>query len=107
MSSPYPQVPELDWMRDMADRYLDRSDLQDQGERLMNAYKYLLWSRRYHAIDPSDKEGKEICNRFLMKYHHATFRIPLSKFEQDLIEEGFKRHKRRIATHKSKQQAAT
>lgn len=95
----YPAVPELKWLRDMADQFLGRLDIaHEQGETMMNLYKYLLWSRRYQLIPSGfDRQGSQIAYGFLTKYHRLVYGLPVSRSEQEDIDRAHKQHKHRLA----------
>ncbi len=101
--APYPLVPQLDWLRDLADEMESFDDGKGNtedllAERLRNLYRYNLWSRRYALINSGvDRQGSEICSAFLTKYHRLVFDIPATVQEQELIEKGYKMHKARLA----------
>lgn len=94
----YPKVPELDWLRELVDGVADDLILGqgDNADRLMDLYKYILWSRRYALTDPNSDEHL-VAFGFVVKYHARVFEVPVTPEKQksiDIAETQYKRLKR-------------
>lgn len=111
--APYPAVPDLDFLRDLADAMEESPafkaaleseswDGTDLIEKVRGAYRYLLWSRRCFLLNyAADPEGNDIAFGMMLKYSRVIFDIKSSKAEDELIEASFRRHKERIARFKA------
>jgi len=107
---PYPLIPQLDWLRELADDLDEDGQITklgylynpEEAEKVRAAYWYIVWSRRTYLVPHTEnKEVNEICFWMMIKYHRILFDIPLTPAEEGKVEEAYKNHKRRIAAFKA------
>jgi len=110
--SVFKPVPQLDWLKELGESLLEEASdlrqtkrvkgvdqLQTSGQRVMWAYKYLLWSLRYQQSDPHSDEHK-VAVGLLTKYHRKLYAIPPTSFERKMIAEAETLRKAMLAAAK-------
>lgn len=78
----FPKVPELDFLKEIAEDITNPFD----GERILNIYRYLVWSRRYQLVHAMSPEHR-VAYGFLLKYHRLMMNMDIPPHEQALIDE--------------------
>ena len=100
--SAFKKVPELDWVKDLAesmeaDGEENSNDVTVEVARKMDTlYRYLLWMRRASLTSPQSPEHK-VADGLCVKYHRRLYGIPMTDFEKKYVAEaeaGFKKMKR-------------
>jgi hypothetical protein len=99
----FPKVPELDWLKALADQYkaMEHSDdcaigigggcdcpaetYHEQGEQLSNLHSYIKWSRLYGICHGISREHC-VANGFVTKYHRLVFNIEPTSGEVAVIQ---------------------
>ena len=77
MKQVYPDVPELDWLRDMVTDHQGRFEDQEELDQLGYVYKYLLWDQRFKRSAPQSDKWL-IAYGFVLKYHHMVMGVRLT-----------------------------
>ncbi len=90
--SAFRKIPELDWLKELAD------DMEDDGEENSNdvtvetarkidtAYRYLLWLRRANLATPQTDEHT-VAMGLSTKYNRRLYGMPINDYEKRYIDE--------------------